>query len=80
MCAGFSGRLRIWAQAASATRAAEVEAVVTVAVAAGVDLGRPTNVTGVASWATGPVSAGPNLRRIRPTWSRKKRPSLWWPW
>jgi hypothetical protein len=84
MHVGFDGRLRIRARAAPVKRSVEVEAVVTVAmtvaVAQGTDLRRPMNVAGVASWATEPMSAGPNLRRIRPMRSRKKRPPLWWTW
>jgi hypothetical protein len=38
-----------------------------------VDLRRQTNADGVASWATGLVSVGPNRRKSRPTRSKMKR-------
>jgi siroheme synthase len=64
-------------------KAAEVEVVVIVDAVVGEDAGvvrgvvvshrKMTSAVVVASWATGPMNAGPKRRRTRPTWSMKRR-------
>jgi hypothetical protein len=64
-------------------KAAEVEVVVIMDAVVGEDAGvvrgvvashrKMTSAIVVASWATGPMNAGPKRRRTRPTWSMKRR-------